>query len=66
MERKWLKVKNLTKLKDFQESMLKSIQHQMMDSMRPMLHAWNQLKAVESSLKLLDSAFANPNYCVKT
>ena len=59
MERKWLKVKNLAKLKDFQESMLKSIQHQMMDSMRPMLHVWNQLKAVESSLKLLGSAFAN-------
>ena len=66
MERKWLRAKNLPKLKDFQEAMLKSIQYQMMDSMRPMLHAWNQmivddplLNSIESSLRLIGSAFAN-------
>ena len=66
MERKWLRVKNLPKLKDYQEAMLKSIQYQMMDSMRQMLHAWNQMRvddplldSVESSLRLLGSAFAN-------
>ncbi|KZS03850.1 Uncharacterized protein APZ42_033324 [Daphnia magna] len=66
MERKWLRAKNLPKLKNFQETMLKSIQYQMMDSMRPMLHAWNQMRvddpllnSVESSLRLMGSAFAN-------
>jgi hypothetical protein len=66
MERKWLRAKNLPKLKDFQETMLKSIQYQMMDSMRPMLHAWNQMRvddpllnSIESSLHLIGSAFAN-------
>lgn len=35
LERKWLRAKNLPKLKDFQETMLKSIQYWMLDSMRP-------------------------------
>ena len=66
MERKWLRAKNLPKLKDFQETMLKSIQYQMIDSMRPMLYAWNQMRvddplwnSIESSLRLIGSAFAN-------
>ncbi|KAK4030997.1 hypothetical protein OUZ56_024429 [Daphnia magna] len=66
MERKWLRSKNLPKLKDYQETMLKSIQYQMLDSIRPMLHAWNQLRtddplfnSLESSLRLLGFAFAN-------
>ncbi|EFX61565.1 hypothetical protein DAPPUDRAFT_338958 [Daphnia pulex] len=67
MERKWLRAKNLPKLKDFQETMLKSIQYQMMDSMRPVLHAWNQMRVddslfslcIASSLRLIGSAFAN-------
>ncbi|KZR97835.1 Uncharacterized protein APZ42_007070, partial [Daphnia magna] len=66
MERKWLRAMNLPKLKDFQETMLKSIQYQMIDSMRPMLHAWNQMRvddpllnSVESYLRLMGSAFAN-------
>ncbi|EFX69794.1 hypothetical protein DAPPUDRAFT_113327 [Daphnia pulex] len=66
MERKWLRAKNLPKLKDFQGTMLKSIQYQMMDSMRPMLHAWNQMRvddpllnSIESSFRLMGSAFTN-------
>lgn len=66
MECKWLRSKNLPKLKDYQETMLKSIQYQMLDSIRPMLHAWNQLRtddplfsSLESSLRLLGFAFAN-------
>ncbi|XP_045022806.1 uncharacterized protein LOC116918552 [Daphnia magna] len=66
MERKWLRSKNFPKLKDYQETMLKSIQYQMLDSIQPMLHAWNQLRtddplfsSLESSLRLLGFAFAN-------
>ena len=64
--RRWMNAKHLNKLNDFQEKTFKSIQYQMLDAFKPMLHTWNQLSddspllnGVESSLRLLGSAFAN-------
>jgi hypothetical protein len=56
MERKWLISKNLPKLKDYQKAMLKSIQYQMMDSMRPMLHAWNKMRVDDPLLNSVESS----------
>lgn len=53
-------------MKDYQETMFESIQYQMLDSMRPMLHAWNQMRtddpllnSLEDFLRLLGLAFAS-------